>query len=133
MTRYAVTARRWRDGWELHVESVGVTQVRTLERSVTQACDLIETMTGRAVDPSSVDMRWDLDGLEQRAAQARHDMARADEMRRAAASEVRCAAGELRRAGLSVTDIAIVLGVSRGRASQYLADADSSSFPPRRA
>ncbi len=123
MTGYTVTARRWRDGWELHVESVGVTQVRTLERAIAQACDLIETMTGGAVDPSSVDMRWDLDGLEQRAAQARQDMARADEMRRAAASEVRSAAGELRRAGLSVTDIAIVLGVSRGRASQYLAQA----------
>jgi hypothetical protein len=27
MTRYLVRAREWRQGWELHVDGVGVTQV----------------------------------------------------------------------------------------------------------
>ncbi len=133
VTRYQVTARRWRDGWELHVASIGVTQVRTLDRAAEQACDLIETMTGSSVDPEAIDLLLDLDGLEIRAAQARRDMAHAEELRRAAAAEVRHTAAALRGAGLSVTDIATVLEVSRGRASQYLAEADGSTRRPRRA
>lgn len=133
VTRYQATARRWRDGWELHVDTVGVTQVRTLDRAVGQACDLIETMTERRVDPEAIDLVLDLGGLETRAARARQDMARADDLRRAAAAEIRSTAAALRGAGLSVTDIATVLDVSRGRASQYLAEAEIPSKRPRRA
>lgn len=108
----------------MHVAKVGVTQMRTLDRAVGQACDLIETMTERRVDPEAIDLILDLNGLETRAARARQDMARAEDLRRAAAAEIRSTAAALRSAGLSVTDIAAVLDVSRGRASQYLAEAE---------
>jgi hypothetical protein len=36
MTRYAVTAKRWKHGWELHIDGVGVTQSRTLVGRVSQ-------------------------------------------------------------------------------------------------
>lgn len=120
MTSYRTTAQRWEQGWELHVHNVGVTQVRTLDQAKRQACDLIETMTEIPVDEDSISLVLELDGLEQRAAQVRQQMAEADELRSRAADAVRRVAADLRAAGLSVTDIATVLGVSRARVSQYL-------------
>lgn len=120
MTTYRTTAKRWARGWELHVHGVGVTQVRTLDQARRQACDLIETMTDKPVDEESVTLVLELDGLEEQAADARRQMAEAEELRSRAAEAVRRVAADLRRAGLSVTDIATVLGVSRPRVSQYL-------------
>jgi hypothetical protein len=48
---YAVTARRWAQGWELHVEGVGVIQSDTLGRDAeVMARDLIARRTGAAPD-----------------------------------------------------------------------------------
>lgn len=128
---YRTTARRWEHGWELHVRGVGVTQVRTLDRAVRQACDLIETMKGSTVDEAAIDLVLELDGLEEEAAQARRKVDEAEALRSDAATAVRKVAADLRQAGLSVTDIATVLGVSRGRVSQYLAE--GPAHEPRRA
>lgn len=121
MKTYRTIARRWEHGWELHVRGVGVTQVRTLDHAVRQACDLIETMKGSTVDEAAIDLVLELDGLEDEAAQARRQVEEAEALRSTAATAVRKVAADLRQAGLSVTDIATVLGVSRGRVSQYLA------------
>lgn len=115
-----VIAKAWAQGWELHVEGVGVTQVRTLADAARQAASLIETMTDEIIDPDSLDFRIDLpDGLAERAAAARRLVRDAEEISVRAAKESRAVARKLRQdAGLSVTDTAAVLGVSRGRVSQ---------------
>lgn len=125
MTTYRTTAKRWARGWELHVHGVGVTQVRTLDQARRQACDLVATMTDRPVDEESISLVLELDGLEEQAADARRQMAEAEELRSRAAEAVRTVAADLRSAGLSVTDIATVLGVSRPRVSQYLSTPSS--------
>ena len=54
MTQYVTHARRWladaAEGWELHVDGVGVTQVGKLEDANAQVRDFIETMLGRTSD-----------------------------------------------------------------------------------
>lgn len=77
---YRVTAKRWKRGWELHIDGVGVTQCRT----------------------------------------ARERVAEAQRAQKEAAELSRAAAQHLRDAGLSVSDSAFVMGLSRGRVSQLV-------------
>ncbi len=115
-----VIAKAWEHGWELHVEGVGVTQVRTLAGAAQQAADLIETMTDTVIDPDELEFQIALpDGLAERAKAARRLLRDAEEINARAAAESREVAKALREdAGLSVTDAAVVMGVSRGRISQ---------------
>lgn len=115
-----VIAKAWEHGWELHVEGVGVTQVRTLAGAAQQAADLIETMTDKVMDPDELEFQIALpDGLAERAKAARRLLRDAEEINAKAAAESREVAKALREdAGLSVTDTAVVMGVSRGRISQ---------------
>jgi hypothetical protein len=115
-----VVAKAWEHGWELHVEGVGVTQVRTLAGAAQQAADLIETMTDKVMDPDELEFQIALpDGLAERAKAARRLLRDAEEINAKAAAESREVAKALREdAGLSVTDAAVVMGVSRGRISQ---------------
>lgn len=115
-----VIAKAWEHGWELHVEGVGVTQVRTLAGAAQQAADLVETMTDKVVDPDDLEFQIALpDGLAERAKAARRLLRDAEEINARAAAESRAVAKALReKAGLSVTDAAAVMGVSRGRISQ---------------
>lgn len=119
MVAVKVTAKQWKGGWELHVDGVGVTQVRTLVNAAQQAADLVETMTGGAVDPGSMDVHLEIEGgLTKRVAQARALVRDAETASAAAAKESRAVVSALRRKGVSVTDAAVVMGVSRGRISQ---------------
>jgi hypothetical protein len=115
-----VIAKAWEHGWELHVEGVGVTQVRTLAGAARQAADLIETMTDQVIDPDDLEFQIALpDGLAERAKAARRLLRDAEEINARAAAESREVAKALREdAGLSITDAAVVMGVSRGRISQ---------------
>ena len=115
-----VIAKAWEHGWELHVEGVGVTQVRTLAGAAQQAADLIETMTDTIIDPDELEFQIALpDGLAERAKAARRLVRVAEEINAKAGAESREVAKALREdAGLSVTDAAVVMGVSRGRISQ---------------
>lgn len=110
-------ARRWAEGWELHIDGMGVTQSRTLASAERQVADYVETLTG--VRPNQVSIT--VEGLrrQQRAARAAHRAtARAEELQRSAAAANRSVARELRDAGLSVSDTAYLMGFSRGRISQ---------------
>jgi len=127
MKQYEVSTRRWERGWELHVAGIGVTQVRTLDQAVGQVCDLIETMTGTAATEDQVTLSLDLGGLETAAVQAREASDEAEARRSEAARAIRKVARDLRTSGLSVTDIATILGVSRGRVSQYLSSGTQPS------
>lgn len=121
MKTYTARARRWEHGWELHVDGVGVTQVRLLQNAEQQVRDLIETFTGKSAGHARVEIELELGTLEGEIQEARQLTAEALDLQKQAAARNRAVVARLREAHLSVTDIATVLGVSRGRVSQLLA------------
>lgn len=120
VTVYTASARRWSKGWELHVDGVGVTQVRSLDKAEQQVRDLVETMTGQSADGLEITIRLpDLEDYTTRVQDARATAERAAADAAAAAAEMRAVVVELRDVQhLASADIAAVLGVSRGRVSQ---------------
>ncbi len=118
---YEAKAVPWARGWELHVPGVGVTQVRVLADAEGQVRDLVETMTGSDASGVTVTIRYDLNGLESELQTARGLTEQAAQLQLVAAEANRGVVERLRARGLSVTDIASLMGVSRGRVSQYLA------------
>jgi DNA-directed RNA polymerase specialized sigma subunit len=117
---YTVRARRWSGGWELHIADVGVTQVNTLARADQQVRDYLETRYDVDVGDVEINVVPELGGLEDRVRRARERTKAAEQAQRDAAQEAKEVARALRKAGLSVTDTAKVLGVSRGRVSQLV-------------
>lgn len=115
---YQVRARRWSGGWELHIADIGVTQVSTLARAEQQVRDYLETLYDVDVSDVEIDVVPELGGLEDRVRRARKRTKAAELAQREAAQEAKEVARALRAAGLSVSDTASVLGVSRGRVSQ---------------
>jgi DNA-directed RNA polymerase specialized sigma subunit len=118
VTTYHVTARRWARGWELHIEGVGVTQSTTLAAAEQTVRDYLETLLDTDTTEATVVIAPDLGGLGDRVERARERTRAAQEAQQVAARESREVACALREAGLSVTDAAAVLGVSRGRVTQ---------------
>ena len=115
---YNVRAVHWEHGWELHIENEGVTQVRTLSKATQQVRDYLESMHDKPFDHAEINLKLDVNGLEKEAAAARADIIKAAEAQEKAASNSRKIAKKLRSKGLSVSDTAEVLGVSKGRVSQ---------------
>lgn len=115
---YTVTAKKWSGGWELHIAGVGVTQCRTLDSAKRQAQDYIETVLDEV--HASVLVEVDLDDVGREVAAARRQLIEAQEAQEAAAAASRAAARHLRERGLSVSDSAYVMGISRGRVSQLV-------------
>lgn len=120
MSAYTVRAVPWAEGWELHVDGVGVTQVRTLDRAVSQVHDYVETVTDEEDPDLQVLLHVELGGLEKRVAQVRSEVAEVELARSRVAFELRAVTRALRERGLSVTDMAVVLGVTRGRISALI-------------
>jgi hypothetical protein len=56
MTTYTVLAKRWKRGWELHIDGVGVTQSRTLNDAEAMVRDYIALDTGAAPDSFNVEL-----------------------------------------------------------------------------
>lgn len=119
---YTARAVRWEHGWELHVEGVGVTQVKTLATAEDQVRDLVETMLDIDASEADVVVYPEVGGLEVEVASTKRKAEQAAAMQVEAANESRAEAQALRARGLSVSDIAVVMQVSRGRVSQLLAD-----------
>lgn len=118
MTTITVTAQRWDDGWELIIDDERATQVRTLDRAIQQVRDFLDTD-----DPSTDHSDWNVSIVPQIDGWADVQAVRAATREAAAAQEragemARQAAKRLRAQGLSVTDCAQIMGVSRGRISQ---------------
>lgn len=120
---YTVTAKRWKHGWELHIDDVGVTQSRTLAGAEEMVRDYVETLLDVDAGDAEVVVVPELGGLEDRARHLREQAQAVEHARREAAREARELATELRAAGLSISDTAAVLGVSRGRVSQLVKSA----------
>jgi len=121
MSTISVTAVRWERGWELWLDGEPATQVTTLDQAVQQVRDYLDT-----VDPDVDHADWevtispDLGELGEHVKAARAATAEAARAQEDAARRAREVARELRAAGLSVTDSAVILGVSRGRVSQLV-------------
>jgi hypothetical protein len=115
---YTVVAKRWKHGWELHIEGVGVTQSRTLDAAEQMVRDYIETLTDTDVSGAAVVIVPELGTLERKVTSVREQLAIADRRQQEASRAYRALAADLRAAGFSVSDTAAILGVSRGRVSQ---------------
>lgn len=122
MSTYTVTARRWKRGWELHIDGVGVTQSRTLTKAEQQARDYIATVLGE--EDADIVISPDLgDKLSSTMADLLEARTANDEAARAqkeAAEKNRRVVREMRDADLSVSDISAVMHVSKQRVSQLL-------------
>jgi len=120
MTTITAAARRWEGGWELILDEDRATQVRTLDRAAQQVRDYLDTHD-EGVDHSAwhVAIHVDLgDDTGDQIDQARRATRDAADAQAAAAAQTRELVRRLRRQGISVTDTAAILGVSRGRVSQ---------------
>ncbi|WP_228714332.1 hypothetical protein [Prauserella endophytica] len=119
---YQVTAKRWRLGWELHVDGVGVTQSSSLTTAEKMAQEFIASMLDIPdEDMHSIDVAITLKLdpiLAAKTEEAREATRRAEEARDEAARKARKAVQDLKAAGLSGSDVAVVLGVSTQRVSQ---------------
>jgi len=122
MNTISATAHRWERGWELWIDGEPVTQVSTLDKAGEQIRDYLDTIAPE-VDHSgwTVVVDPDLGELGDRVKAAREATASASRAQEEAAASSREVARALRDAGLSVTDSAAILGVSRGRVSQLVA------------
>jgi DNA-directed RNA polymerase specialized sigma subunit len=116
-----VSAKRWEQGWELHVAGEGVTQAKTLSRAKEQVRDYLESLHGVSFADAEIYVEVDLDGYEKRVQAARAEVSAAANAQRVAAEHSRDVVVNLRRMGLSVSDTAAVMNVSKGRVSQLAA------------
>ena len=73
MTRYDVTARHWKHGWELHIDGVGVTQSRNLAEAQTVVRDYVESLTGADASDAVVVVENIERHMRRRAAESRRD------------------------------------------------------------
>lgn len=115
---YDVKAVRWAHGWELHIGDIGVTQSHTLADAESMVRDFLALDGYADAATAKISITPDLDGLEDEAHRAAENTARAAAAQRLAAAESREVVRKLRNSGLSVTDTAAIMGVSRGRVSQ---------------
>jgi DNA-directed RNA polymerase specialized sigma24 family protein len=121
MSTYNVRAKRWKHGWELHIDGIGVTQSRNLDGAEEMVRDYIETLTDHDTADDAVVIRPEVGGgLDEAADAAREAIAEAEQALRAAAARSRQVARQLRQEGLSGRDIAAILHVSAQRVSQLL-------------
>lgn len=118
MRNYDVRAVHWSGGWELHIKDVGVTQVRVFKDAAGQVADYLETIGAEEAD--EIRISADIGALTKDILAARKMTKDAEELQRVAAVKWRTSARELRDLGLSVTDVASIMNVSRGRVSQLL-------------
>jgi DNA-directed RNA polymerase specialized sigma24 family protein len=128
MSTYTVRARRWKHGWELHIDDVGVTQSRNLAGAEQMVRDYIETLTDHDTADDAVIIQPEVGGgLDEAADAAREAVTEAEQALRAAAARTRQVAQRLRREGLSGRDIAAILHVSAQRVSQLLKSSTTSA------
>ena len=116
---YRVIARRTEDGWNLHVGDLGTVPARSLATAEKTARSYVVANTGRSEGEVIVHVQPKLDlRLGEVVQEARATSAQLAELTALAAARSRGAAEQLRSAGMSNADIAVVLGVSDQRVSQ---------------
>lgn len=120
---HRVRAKRQRDGWVLQIVGTDEVWIRRLTEAAAAARSRISEATGIPLGEINVQVDIHLDEPLQRrkreAVQAILDARRAQEK---AARAYRDVARSLQESGASGAEIALILGVSRQRVSQLLAD-----------
>lgn len=130
MSTITVTATRWEHGWELEIGPDRHTQVVTLDKAAQQVRDYLDTESPDVNhDDWEIDLHVELGSLGDEVTAAREATAQAAAASRAAAQRTRRVVQRLRASGLSVTDSAAILGVSRGRISQLARPSTSIRRP----
>ncbi|MCL1838113.1 MAG: antitoxin HicB [Propionibacteriaceae bacterium] len=121
MKETIVKATRWKLGWELSLNSGGLTQVRTLARAEQQVRDYLDT-----VEPATDHSDWpitiipDIGEVRSELEQAQLAVSSAKIAQVEAGQRMRGVVRQLRAEGLSIADTACILGVSKGRVSQLV-------------
>lgn len=116
-----MSAKRWKRGWELHVEGVGVTQSRRLTDAELMVRDYVTAMTDTAPDSFDVQITPEIgEGVDAELVAMRAADQEAVTAQEQAAALRRKVAGRLDALGLSGREIAAVLMVSPQRVSQLL-------------
>lgn len=119
MNSITVTARQWSGGWELEIDQDNITQVRSLANASAQVVDYLDTL-----DPTVDHRTWDvhivpdLGDLTQKFEESKRATAEAAALQVKAGQLSRELVRELRSRNFSVSDVAVMLNVSRGRVSQ---------------
>jgi len=130
---FKVKAKRWKRGWELHIEDVGVTQVRRLNTAEATVKDYIALDLGFAPEEVEVEIVPDMGAdLGRGIAEAKKATAEAERAQELAARRNRGVAKTLKREGLTGREIAQVLRVSPQRVSQLLGSSMSRQGRSRR-
>ncbi|MEU5320419.1 hypothetical protein AB0G67_27265 [Streptomyces sp. NPDC021056] len=120
-TTYVVVAKRWKRGWELHIDGVGVTQSKTLLDAEAMARDYIGLV--REIPLESFDLKVTPEigaGVDGEILGLRNADREAEAAQERAASQRRKVAHKLESIGLSGREIAAVLRISPQRVSQIL-------------
>ena len=122
MSAYTVRAMRWKHGWELRIDGVGVTQSRNLDGPEQMVRAYIETLTDRDTSDDAVVIQPEGRRRTGRGGRlpARQAVAEAEQALRSAAARSRHVAHRLKQEGLSGRDIAAILHVSAQRVSRLL-------------
>jgi len=117
---YTVKAKRWANGWELHVDGEGVTQSRSLATAERTVREYLSLLHDREVDDEITIVPELGRKLTADLAKARRAVTELAVQQKKAAALSRATARELADAGLKGAEIATVLGVSPQRVSQLL-------------
>jgi len=116
---YNVVAKRWRHGWELHIEGLGVTQSRNLADAEAMARDYVALDLDVPEDSFDVRVTPEVgDGIDELIKRTRDEIADAARAQGNAAESSRALVQKLKLLGLSGKDTALVLGVTPQRVSQ---------------
>lgn len=118
---YTVTAKRWKRGWELHIDGVGVTQVKRLNDAEAMVRDYISLDLDVAPDSFDVEIAPQVSPeVDREIKVAKAATEEAERAQESAAARTRKVADSLKDEGLSGREIAEVLKVSPQRVSQIL-------------
>ena len=133
---YEVLAKRWRRGWELHINGIGVTQSRSLAEAEEMARDYVALALDVPEDSFEVRVTPEVGGgVDEKVKRTREEIRAAARAQSKAAESSRALVSELRELGLSGKDTAAVLGITPQRVSQLankISHRDAPRGKPRR-
>lgn len=116
---YKVAAKRWKFGWELHIEDLTVTQCRTLATAEATARECVSLLLEVPEDSFGIEIVPELPfELLEEAVAAREETRRAAQVQRHAAARSRAVVKRLKAEGLSHADVGAVMHIKPARVSQ---------------
>ncbi|WP_237203059.1 antitoxin HicB [Rothia endophytica] len=115
-----VTAQRWAHGWEIIIDEENATQVRTLAKAPQQVRDYLDTLYPET-DHSQLEVHLTYEEVESQLQAARAAQRAAQKAEEEATQKIRKIVAQLRTDGVSLSDTAAILEVSKSRVQQLQA------------